>query len=161
MALTSTVRTISDGSVYDIIYDFIHDVIYDTIFDVAYDVFYNRVRHDPAAITAHVTKILNFYLPQLPNANRKMFYLVTQFLPRCYPQISNISYNFSEAEHGKGPADGVGGSLKKLADDKVKYEQDIPDFETLVSTLHDCIKTVHINGVKAEEIETIDVVLPD
>ena len=51
--------------------------------------------------------------------------------------------------------------MKKVVDDKVKYGQDIPDFETLVSTLHDCIKTVHIDVVKTEEIETIDVVLPD
>lgn len=133
------------------------------------------LRHDPVAILVHLKKILDFYFHQFPTVNklhfqsdgpttqyrnRKMFYLVSQYLPDYYPQIDQITYNFSEAGHGKGPADGIGGSLKKSADDEVKYGHDIPDFETLVSTLRTRVEAVHIDVVTKEEIENMDSVLP-
>lgn len=105
------------------------------------------LRHDPVAVTAHIIKILDLYL--------------SQFLPQRYSQLTEISYNFSEAGHGKSPADGIGGSLKKMADEKVKYGQDIPDFETLVSILHKSVKSIHIDVVKKKDIETLDAVLPE
>ena len=62
-----------------------------------------------------------------------MFYLITQYLPQCYThcQLEDITYNFSEAGHGKSSADGIGGYLKKFVDDQVKYDTDVSDFDSL------------------------------
>lgn len=59
--------------------------------------------------------------PKSQYRNKKMFYLVTQYLPECYSQLEDITYNFSETSHGKSSADGIGCYIKKLADDQVKY----------------------------------------
>ena len=92
--------------------------------------------------------------------NRKMFNLITQYFPHCYPQLSSLSYNVTEAGHGKGPADGIGGSLKKLADDQVKYGHDIPDFDTLVETLRAHVKNTYLDTVTRADIENVDTKLP-
>ena len=76
--------------------------------------------------------------------NRKMFYIITQYFPLCYPQIEFISYNFSEAGHGKSAADGIGSTLIRLADDRVKFGHDISTFDMLVSTLSCSVRKIHI-----------------
>ena len=113
------------------------------------------LRHDPAAITPHLKQILNFFLskfqqvkklhfmsdgPATQYRDRKMFYIITQYFPLCYPQIELISYNFSEAGHGKSAADGIGGALKRLADHREKFGHDISTFDMLVSTLSCSVK---------------------
>ena len=40
---------------------------------------------------------------------------------------TNSTWNFFEASHGKGAADGVGGVLKRTADQIVKQGTDLPD----------------------------------
>lgn len=129
------------------------------------------LRHDPSAIMAHLKKKFDSHLPRFPTVNTihfisdgpttqyrnsKMFYLITQHLPRCYPQVSSISYNFTEAGHGKGAADGIGGCLKKQADDQVKYGHDIPDFKTFVETLFLRVKNTHLDTVTKADIDDVD-----
>ena len=48
-----------------------------------------------------------------------------------------VTWNFSEASHGKGAPDGIGGALKNLADRLVAYGTSIPD----TKTLHDQLAT--------------------
>ncbi|KAK0072338.1 hypothetical protein PV326_000162, partial [Microctonus aethiopoides] len=98
--------------------------------------------------------------PTTQYRNKKMFYLITQYLPQCYLQLENITYNFSEAGHGKSSADGIGGYIKKFADDQVKYGTDIPNFDSLLSILRECVKSVYIDCVTEEEISNIDAILP-
>lgn len=45
------------------------------------------------------------------------------------------TWNFFEASHGKGAPDGVGGVLKRLADQLVSQGRDIPDAITLYRAL--------------------------
>lgn len=46
-----------------------------------------------------------------------------------------MTWNFTEASHGKGAPDGVGAALKNLADIIVSYGTSIPDADTLFEQL--------------------------
>ena len=59
----------------------------------------------------------------------------------------DITYNFSGAGHGKISADGIGGYLKKFADDQVKYGTDVSDFDSLLSILRSRVKSVYIDSL--------------
>ena len=89
------------------------------------------------------------------------FNLITQYLPQCCTQLEDITYNFSEAGHGKSSADGIGGYLKKFADDQVKYGTDVSDFDSLLLILRSRVKLVYIDCVTEEEILKIDAILPN
>ena len=79
--------------------------------------------------------------------NKRMFYLITQYLPQCctHCQLEDITYNFSEAGYGKSLADGIVGNLKKFADDQVKYGTDVSDFDSLLSILRSRVKSIYID----------------
>jgi len=87
-----------------------------------------------------------------------MFYLVTHYLSKVgtiFRRLSNITWNFSEAGHGKGVPDGIGGFLKKLLDDLIRRGIDIPDFNVLVDELKDRVTSVFISTVSNQEIESV------
>ncbi|CAD6222118.1 GSCOCG00011732001-RA-CDS, partial [Cotesia congregata] len=151
-------------------------MIYSQNFSQGFATLSQSLRHDPAAITAHLKQILNYYLLQLPNIkkihfmsdgpttqyrNRKMFYIITQYFPLCYPQIQFISYNFSDAGHGKSAADGIGGFLKRSADDQVKFGKDISNFDKLITVLRGSTNKIYIDVVTSPQIEIIDTLLPE
>ena len=45
------------------------------------------------------------------------------------------TWNFSEAGHGKGVPDGIGATVKRLADCLVLRGHDVPDAATIVAML--------------------------
>ncbi|KAK0131113.1 hypothetical protein N1851_034188 [Merluccius polli] len=49
--------------------------------------------------------------------------------------FDKVLWNFTEASHGKGAPDGVGGALKTLADRMVAHETDLPNVEVLMQNL--------------------------
>ena len=99
--------------------------------------------------------------PMTQYLNKKMFYLITQYLPQCCTQLEDITYNFSKSGHGKSSADGIGGYLKKFADDQMKYGTDVSYFDSLLSILRSRVKSVYIDCITEEEILNIDAILPD
>jgi len=84
------------------------------------------------------------------------FYLLTTVIPLEFPQILFITHNFSKAGHGKGVPDGVGGVLKNLADDAVAYGVDVHNFDSFVSVLEKCVKTVWLAKVYIQDITEVD-----
>ncbi|KAJ8884715.1 hypothetical protein PR048_016573 [Dryococelus australis] len=74
--------------------------------------------------------------------NRKMFYLMGSYLRRKLEADCN-QWHYNEARHGKGPPDGVGGSLKRTADRLVATGTDIPNFNRLTEELEK-----HSTGIK-------------
>lgn len=96
--------------------------------------------HEPAAIWAYmdpVFKHLQSAYPQVVNVlmfsdgpttqyrQRKNFFL---FCTKLFDLgFKKGTWNFFEASHGKGAADGVGGVLKRTADRLVKQGTDLPD----------------------------------
>lgn len=106
-------------------------------------------------------KLLQFVKKTKAQSNFIKFNLISQHLLSFYPQIDKITYNFFAAGHGKSPADGIGGTLKRIADDEVKRGEDMSDFSTLMSALKRKVKNIHISQVDLKTIEEIDSLLPD
>ncbi|CAG4969881.1 unnamed protein product [Parnassius apollo] len=75
-----------------------------------------------------------------------MFYVMAKLLWN-YPNLRRVVWNYSEKGHGKGAPDGVGGVLKRTADQIVAQENDIPNIEALISHLK-----IRCPGVSIEEI---------
>ncbi|KAK0132496.1 hypothetical protein N1851_032633 [Merluccius polli] len=71
------------------------------------------------------------------------------------------TWNFFEASHGKGAPDGVGGVLKRLADQLVCQGHDIPDPATLYRALLTTGTTVKLFYVEAERVEEAHSLMPE
>lgn len=71
------------------------------------------------------------------------------------------TWSYFEASHGKGAADGVGGSLKRKANDYVAYGGDIPDAKSLYSFLKEDLESgVNLYYVSQTEIDKISSLIP-
>ncbi|CAH2008898.1 unnamed protein product [Acanthoscelides obtectus] len=70
-----------------------------------------------------------------------------------------VTWNFFEAGHGKGAADGIGGYLKRTADKKVATGSDISDSETFFHTLRNSSK-VRLYLVTDNDIENVEKTVP-
>lgn len=70
-----------------------------------------------------------------------------------------MTWNFTEASHGKGASDGVGGALKKQADRIVSYGTSIPDAETLFEQLS-LNSSVRLFKVTEKDIKTSGELIP-
>ena len=100
--------------------------------------------HDSYAVHAILDKLLPtvkqfvpdlkevFYWTDSPTSqfrNKTIFHIISEHKEE-YNCVA--SWNYFEAGHGKGPCDGVGGTVKRLADDYVKQNkvviQDAADF---------------------------------
>lgn len=57
--------------------------------------------------------------------NRRNVTLWIQTLINDFQQVTKSTWTFSEPGHGKGPMDGVGGSLKRTADRHVLMGNDV------------------------------------
>ncbi|KAJ8686130.1 hypothetical protein QAD02_021924 [Eretmocerus hayati] len=132
-------------------------------------------RHDASAILAHLFEILDYYLDKFPlitdldmksdgpssqYKNKTFFFLLTQLLPLRYKQIKRLTYNYSESGHGKGPADGIGATVKRAADDYVRHGGDIPTFQKFYEVIKKQASNVHVSSIKEEDIESIDSFVP-
>ncbi|MGH0169101.1 UNVERIFIED_CONTAM: hypothetical protein FKN15_056402 [Acipenser sinensis] len=73
--------------------------------------------------------------------------------------FSYITWNFSEASHGKGAPDGVGGALKNLADRIVAYGTDVPNVETMFDQLS-AQSSVKLYQVMEEDITNGSELIP-
>ena len=106
-------------------------------------------RPDPAAIWSYLSPVFEYIRnnhsevntvhfvsdgPTTQYSQNKNFYL---FYTQLYKEgfAGGGSWNFSEAGHGKGAAYGVGGVLKRTADDIISRGQDLPDAATLFHAL--------------------------
>lgn len=132
------------------------------------------VRHDAAAIWAHlipliskVTEINPFittlhFLSDSPISqyrNKFMFYIITR-IRNDFGQISRITWNYTEAGHGKGAPDGVGAVLKRTADRMVNFGRDVGDFDSFCEVLKQNVENIIIITVKEDSIKEKERLLP-
>jgi len=126
-------------------------------------------RHDPPAILAHLSPILQKFVtpdikkihfqsdsPSTQYRNKTWFYVLSHHLPAMYPRIEIIVHNYSEAGHGKAPPDGVGACVKTVADDAVKNGDDVASFDALVALLMKKCTNIIIETVSEESIEKVE-----
>lgn len=129
-----------------VLYQKQNDVLTTTSFATAS----KSLRHDASAIWAHLQTVSKCILqkPNLFNAvhmlsdgpctqyrNKKMFYLLLKHTQELFPGIQNLTWNYTEAGHGKGAPDGVGGTLKRTADRIVAEGKDVNTFDSLINVL--------------------------
>ncbi|XP_041920930.1 uncharacterized protein LOC121684876 [Alosa sapidissima] len=130
------------------------------------------MKHDPAAIWAQLDPVLQFLKVNYPRVDKlffisdgptmqyrgkKNFYLMS-IIP-FQMGFRTVNWSFLEAGHGKGPADGVGATIKRTADTQVARGSDIPSAKTLYETLRTLTK-VHLFYVEDDQISRVSALLP-
>lgn len=123
--------------------------------------------HKPTAIFAHLEPILSQHLKENPQVNtlhfksdgpstqyknKTMFGLIATSIPKRFPQIKKITWNFSEKYHGKGAPDGVGALVKRLLDFLVACGLDINNFDIVWRQLKARLTSVLIFMVREADI---------
>lgn len=132
--------------------------------------FSENLRHDPSAICAHLHPVIVDLKDMVKNVktvhflsdgpvtqyrNRKMFQLWVLYLA-VELGATEMTWNFSEAGHGKGAPDGVGGSVKRLADRYVARGYDVPNLDKLISLLKESNSKTNFHVIENEEIQKMD-----
>lgn len=90
-----------------------------------------------------------------PTSQYRNRYIFEAILTHKEKYGSNATWNYFEAGHGKGPCDGVGGTVKRMADEAVNSSrvsiQDPEEFMTWAK--QSTMKGVHFFFVKKEDCE--------
>ena len=110
----------------------------------------DELGHNSATVYAFLKELISNLKTMLPNLkhihyytnsptsqfrNKTIFYLLSR-----HKELFNVtaSWNYFEAGHGKGPCDGIGGSVKRMSDEAVQQQkvniQDAPDVFCLDTT---------------------------
>ena len=132
------------------------------------------VRHDVAAIWAHLIPLIKqamesnpfittlHFLSDSPVSqyrNKYMFYVISQ-IRTDFEYVSRITWNYTEAGHGKGAPDGVGAVLKRTADKIINYGRDIGDFETFYKVIKENVENIIIINVTENAIKEKENLIP-
>lgn len=134
----------------------------------------NNLDHQAHAIWGHMKPILQNILstrehvqtlhifsdgPTSQYRNRTNIYLWIKTLLEHFPQITTATWTYSEPGHGKGPMDGVGGVLKKTADDYVLKGKDVKTAADFISVLKH--SSVLLQEIPEDEIEAMKKLVPE
>ena len=133
----------------------------------------DSTRHDPAGIWAHLQPVLRDIRasdanittvhfvsdgPTTQYRNKSNFYLAS-VIPRKLG-YAHVTWNFLEASHGKGAADGIGGAVKRQADRFVAEGNDIPDAAAMYRVLLQRTTKVQLYMIEEEEFDAFDTQIP-
>ncbi|KAG8328972.1 hypothetical protein J6590_108690 [Homalodisca vitripennis] len=132
--------------------------------------------HGSAAIWAHLKPVLHYIQAQFPQVkkihflsdspsgqyrNKTMFHLTQIFLPKIFVGLESCSWNFSEAGHGKGAPDGVGGFIKRTADKCIAQGSDIMNITALLAMIKEKCQKMFVWRINQEEITSIEQIIED
>ncbi|CAH2108576.1 unnamed protein product [Euphydryas editha] len=132
------------------------------------------MRHDAAAVWAHIVPLLEYimttknninylhFLSDSPSSqyrNKTMFYIISK-LHWYFRNLELVTWNFSEAGHGKGAADGVGGTIKRTADAAVAKGKDIVTLEDFMTTITQSTEKIKLEIVNDYQIFEKDLLIP-
>lgn len=130
--------------------------------------------HQPPAIWAHLTPILDLIKENSPDVNvihffsdgptsqyrqKNNFYLLTHFTKQYNLQSS--SWSFFESGHGKSVADGIGGCIKRILDKKICYGFDITNAVDAYTILQSTVKNVKVFLIEEGNITKVAEILPN
>ncbi len=131
--------------------------------------------HSAPAIWAHLQHIFDYlkknctridvvhFLSDSPSTqyrNKTIFYLIAHGLKFIVPTLKIATWNYSAPGHGKGAPDGIGGTLKRIADDLVAQGVDLASFANFVTTLQTFTRNIQLYVVEASEIMAVADLLP-
>ncbi|KAJ2949525.1 hypothetical protein O0L34_g15446 [Tuta absoluta] len=131
-----------------------------------------NTNHQPAAIWAHLDPILKYLRNNHPNVTTVHFFSDGPFSQYRQKQnfylssttlfdyeFTGMTWSFFEAGHGKGPADGIGGYLKRSADELVAHGNDISSASSFYEALKDVSKT-RLYLISSDDITNVAKCLP-
>lgn len=133
------------------------------------------LRHDAASIWAHLLPVLDkviqlnpfvdtiHFLSDSPSSqyrNKYMFYIISQ-LSSQHSNITRITWNYSEAGHGKGAPDGVGGTIKRVADQMVHFGSDVGNFDEFYKIMESRLENIIIQRVSEQDIIQRERLIPE
>lgn len=146
---------------------YFHDSTSNTVQNRSFCSISNHLDHQAYGVWAHLEELLmelaqnfpkvttiNFFSdgPTSQYRNRTNIYFLLSVIPLLMPNVQNISWNFSESGHGKGPMDGIGGTLKRSADRLVLQGKDIYSASCFIKNLSDIsIKMWEVTETKIDE----------
>jgi hypothetical protein len=133
----------------------------------SYCTFSDSTDHSPEAIWAHLMPVLADIKKTTPEVNvlhvysdgpstqykqKKNFFLFSKI---THELGFRATWNFSESYHGKGAADGVGGTIKRLLDKKVSYGIDVLSANSAIEMLkgETSIKLFYIDAKNIDNIK--------
>ena len=128
-------------------------------------------RHSPVSIWAHLDPVLYdlcsigieivHFVSEGPTNQykNKDSFLLLSLLPFTKYHLSHVTWNFLEAAHGKGPADGIDAAVKNFADRKISNGCDILDCKTLFDLIKESNLNVNTSVVSSKEIDHIEALL--
>lgn len=108
------------------------------------------------------TEVLHFLSdsPSTQYRNKTLFYLFAHSLKTVLPNLKTATWNCSAPGHGKGAPDGLGGTLKRSADNVVALGADIGNFQNFVATLQATVRKIQLHVIDGNEIESLKKILP-
>lgn len=129
------------------------------------------LRHDSFAVCAHLEPVIaeikriipslntihflsDSVVNQYCNNNKTMFYLIGSYLNKI-SHVKQIRWHYSESGHGKGAPDGIGGCLKRNADDLVARGLDISSFDHFLFELRKRCQGVEIIPILKKDIDNL------
>ncbi|CAG4918489.1 unnamed protein product [Colias eurytheme] len=131
------------------------------------------MRHDAAAVLAHILPLIEFVellgkidsihfqsdSPSSQYRNKTMFYIISK-LYWYYTNLRLVTWNYTEAGHGKGAADGIGGTVKRLADAAVAHGNNIVSIDDFVSVVTYSTASIIIKIIEEHKIFENDLIIP-
>lgn len=126
----------------------------------------DSLEHGPSAIWCHIDPVLDEIQERNPEIDtihfvsdgpsnqykqKANFYLLTKNMSER--GIKLATWNFHESGHGKGAPDGVGGTLKRLANQYVSQGGDITDSSSFVKCLQAKTLNITLYEISQETIE--------
>lgn len=133
-----------------------------------------NISHKPAAIWAHLAPVLNVIKEETPTVSvihfysdgptsqyrqKHNFYLHSHFIKSL--NFKHSTWSFFEAGHGKGVADGIGGTVKRVLDKQVCFGRDVSDAKEAFEILKNTMKVIKIFYIEDEAIDKISFMLPN
>lgn len=128
--------------------------------------------HGPEGIWAHMRPVLQYLKNECPNITKAHFFSdgpTTQYRQKKNFHLFSLNmkqfgfnmstWNFFEASHGKGAADGVGGAVKRKLDSFVNCGVDVVDAEMAYQLLQKSDTTVKVFLIPEDTIEMLAIEL--
>ncbi|CAG9577524.1 unnamed protein product [Danaus chrysippus] len=121
--------------------------------------------HSPAAIWEHLKPIfrtlpshitgIHFVSdgPVTQYRNKTMFHILASRLHVEVPNVEKFSWNFSESDHGKSAADGIGATCKRSADAVVAAGGDIDSLESFIDSVRQRCPSITLFTVDDDAIK--------
>jgi len=125
-----------------------------------------NLQHGPVGIWAHMKPVLRYIRTEFPQVQNLTFWSdgpssqykqkKNFFLLSTVPfamGFKSIGWNFFESSHGKGAVDGVGATVKRLANDAVCQGADIDTPRKLFEVMAPLLTSVHLMYIEDEDFK--------